>query len=336
MSDALIQLALFAAKSLIILLLVLVILIAFFVLLAKSKEKIKGRLAIKNLNKKYEDMAESLLSETLTKKEFKRYLKEKKAKEKALLKSEENIKNIYVLHFNGDVKASAVSSLSEEINAILSIAKPSDEVVVRLESGGGIVYGYGLAAAQLLRIRAQKIPLTITIDKVAASGGYMMATVANKIYAAPFAIVGSIGVVVQLPNFHRLLKEKHIDFEQLTAGEFKRTLTLFGENTHEGKEKLQHEIEDVHQQFKNLITEHRQQIDIQKVATGEHWLGQQALDLNLVDAIKTSDDYLMEQSKVAKLYEISYEVKKPFLHKLTSSAAEIRDKLVGKLMLTQF
>src|SRR5205085_5609335 len=170
-----------------------------------------------------------------------------------------------------------------------NIATPADEVLLRLESAGGVVHGYGLAAAQLMRIRAQNIPLVIAIDKVAASGGYMMACVANTILSAPFAIIGSIGVVVQLPNFHRLLKDKHIDFELHTAGEFKRTITLFGENTEEGKEKLQEEIEDIHGLFKNLIHEYRKEIDIEKVATGEHWLGQQAIQLKLVDEIKTSD-----------------------------------------------
>jgi len=333
MSQAILQLALFAAKSIIIFILILLVLIAFFILLAKSKEKTKGRLLIKNLNKKYDEITETLLAETLSKKEFKKFTKGKKTAEKAKQKAEEKKKNIYVLNFQGDIKASAVSALSEEINAVLGIASPADEVVVRLESAGGVVHGYGLAAAQLMRIRAKKIPLTITIDKVAASGGYMMACIANKIYAAPFAIIGSIGVIVQLPNFHRLLKENNIDFEQHTAGEFKRTITLFGENTIEGKLKLQHEIEDIHHLFKNLIAEHRQQLDIQKVATGEHWLGQQAITLNLVDEIKTSDDYLLERSKEANLYEISYEIKKSLLSKLSASANLLREKLLGLRVL---
>ena len=234
-----------------------------------------------------------------------------------------------MLDFHGDMRASAVATLREEITAILNVATPGDEVILRLESPGGVVHGYGLAAAQLMRLRTRQIPLTVAVDKIAASGGYMMACVANKILAAPFAIIGSIGVVVQLPNFHRVLKDKHIDFEQHTAGEFKRTITLFGENTEEGREKLQHELEDIHQLFKNLIVEHRQQIDIQKVATGEHWLGQQALGLNLVDEIKTSDDYLLERSKDATLYELCYEVKKPFLSRLSGTASTIREKLLN-------
>lgn len=329
MLEAFIQLALFAAKALIIVVFILVILIAFFALLAKSKQKLKGHLSIKNLNHKYDETSEAILFETLSKKQFKHFLKEKKAAEKLKQKSSEEAKNIFVLSFQGDMKASAVSTLSEEITAVLNVAKPTDEVVLRLESPGGVVHGYGLAAAQLMRFRARQIPLTITVDKVAASGGYMMACVANKILAAPFSIIGSIGVIVQLPNFHRLLQDKHIDFEQITAGAYKRTITLFGKNTDEGREKLKHEIEEIQQLFKNLITEHRQQIDIQKVATGEHWLGLQALDLKLVDEIKTSDDYLLERSKDANLYEICYEVKKTLLSRLTATAHAVKEKFLG-------
>lgn len=327
MYNALIDLSLFTAKSLIITIFILIVLIAFFILLAKGKEKLRGRLVIKSINKKLDEMSETILAETATKKELKKFLKEKKSKEKDEQKTLEKIKNIYVIDFIGDMKASAVSALREEINAILTVATKADEIVLRLDSAGGVVHGYGLAAAQLMRIRDQQIPLTVIIDKIAASGGYMMACVADKILAAPFAIIGSIGVIVQLPNFNRLLKDKHIDFEQLTAGSYKRTLTIFGENTEEGREKLQHEIEDIHQLFKNLITGYRQQIDIHKVATGEHWLGQQALGLKLVDEIKTSDAYLLEQSKNAKLYEISYETKKPFLSRLSATANVIREKL---------
>lgn len=333
MSNAFLQLGIFTAEAIIITLLILVILVVFFMLLAKGKEKTRGKLVIKNLNKKFEDIKETLLAETLPKKEFKQFLKTQKAEEKAKQKAEQKPKNIFVLTFHGDMKASAVSSLSEEISAILNIATPADEVVVRLESAGGVVHGYGLAAAQLMRIRARNIPLVIAIDKIAASGGYMMACIANKVFAAPFAIIGSIGVVVQLPNFHRLLKDKHIDFELHTAGEFKRTITLFGENTNEGREKLQHEIEDIHGLFKNLIHEYRQQVDIAKVATGEHWLGQQALGLKLIDEIKTSDDYLFEQIKHAEIFEINYEVKKPLFAKLSNSASMLREKLFGLSMI---
>ncbi|MBV9575110.1 MAG: protease SohB [Gammaproteobacteria bacterium] len=333
MSHALIELALFASKAVIILFIIMIVLLTFFVLLAKGKEKIKeGRLIIKNLNQKYTEATEAILSETLSKKLFKKLLKEKKSAEKIKAAAEEKAKNVFVIDFQGDIKASAVSALSEEITAILNVATPTDEVVVKVESGGGVVHGYGLAAAQLMRVRARQIPLTVTIDKIAASGGYLMACVANKILCAPFAIVGSIGVIMQLPNLHRYLKNKNIDFEQLTAGEYKRTLTVFGENTEAGREKLQHELEDVHQLFKQLITEHRQQIDIQKVATGEHWLGKQALGLQLVDEIKSSDDYLLECSKQSQVFTIAYEVKKPFLSKLSAAANLLKEDMLNGLI----
>jgi len=329
MSPMLIELALFASKTAIIFLFIFGILILFLVLAAKNKDKTKGKLIIKNINKKYATMAEALLAETLQPKQFKLFKKEKHASEKAQLKSKIPPKNIFVLNFQGDMKASAVAGLSEEVTTILNVASPQDEVIVCLESAGGFVHGYGLAAAQLMRLRARQIPLTITIDKIAASGGYLMACVGNKILSAPFAIIGSIGVLVQLPNFNRLLKDNHVDFVQLTAGEYKRTVTMFGENTEAGREKLKEEIEEVHQLFKKLIKENRPHIDIQKVATGEHWLGQQAIDLNLVDEIKTSDDYLLQRSKNANLYEIRYEIKKPFLSKLTSTASLMREKILG-------
>jgi serine protease SohB len=196
-----------------------------------------------------------------------------------------------------------------------------------------MVHAYGLAAAQLARIRQRGIPLIVTVDKVAASGGYLMACIADKIFAAPFAIIGSIGVIVQLPNFHRLLKEKNIDFEQLTAGNYKRTLTLFGENTEAGREKLHQEIEEVHHLFKQLIHENRPQLDIEKVATGEHWLAKQAIEFKLVDELRTSDDYLLEQSNTANLFEVRYEVKKSFIEKLFTSVNAFKNSIMEKSYL---
>lgn len=315
MLDALIQLSLFSAKVIIIVIFALLLLAGIIALLSRGKGNQKGSITIKNLNHRYTEVKETLLQEILPKKSFKQFIKEKKAAGKA----EKPSKNIFIITFDGDIKATAVAALREEVTAILGVATPNDEVVVRLESAGGMVHAYGLAAAQLSRIRQRKIPLTVTVDKVAASGGYLMACIANRILAAPFAIIGSIGVIVQLPNFHRLLKDKHIDFEQLTAGNYKRTLTVFGENTPEGREKLHQEIEEIHGLFKHLIQEHRQQIDINQVATGEHWLGTQAFDLKLVDEIRTSDDYLLAMSQDANLYEITFQIKKSLGEKLFSS-----------------
>jgi serine protease SohB len=327
MLDAGYQLLLFSAKAIIIVALILILLAGILALFSRGKESMNGRISIKNLTKKYHELAEELMEQVASKKQFKKFLKDRKAADKIKEKEEEKnpSKNVFVLNFNGDIKASAVTGLREEITAVLGIATPNDEVVVCVESGGGMVHAYGLAAAQLQRIRNQQIPLTVIVDKVAASGGYMMACVANKIIAAPFAIIGSIGVVVQLPNFHRLLKEKHVDFEQITAGNFKRTLTMFGHNTDEGREKLQEEIEEIHTHFKAIIQQYRP-VDIEKVATGEHWLASQAIELNLVDELMTSDDYLLAKSKQANIFELAYHTKKSFASKLFGSASLFLNK----------
>lgn len=321
MSASFTELAIFSIKIVILFVFIAGLLAVFFTLLAKAKNKSPTRLTIKKLNQTYENIKETLLAEILNKKEFKQFLKDKKAQEKAN-QAEKKGKNVFVLKFHGDIQASGVASLREEISAILNIATPTDEVVVKLESAGGAVHAYGLAAAQLMRIRAKNIPLTVAIDKVAASGGYLMACVADQIISAPFAIIGSIGVIVEMPNFHRLLQDKHVDIEQHTAGEYKRTLSVLGKITDAGRKKLQEEIDTIHTSFKNLIAEHRQSIDINRVATGEYWLATQAIDLKLVDALQTSDEYLQTRcQQKAQVYEISYEIKKSWLSKFTERAS---------------
>ena len=213
---------------------------------------------------------------------------------------------VFVLDFNGDVRATEVSQLREEVTAVLSVANKGDEVLLRLESPGGVVHGYGLAASQLSRVLGQGLNLTVAVDKVAASGGYMMACIGTRILAAPFAVLGSIGVVAELPNFHRLLKKYDVDMEVMTAGEYKRTLTMFGENTDQGREKFQEEIEDVHDLFKSFVAENRPSVDVEAVSTGEAWYGQRALDRNLVDELKTSDEYLVECCDAADVFHVRF------------------------------
>ena len=218
----------------------------------------------------------------------------------------------FVIHFDGDTAASGVDFLSVEISAVLTMAGANDEVVICLESPGGMVHSYGLAASQMMRIRNKGIPLTAIVDRVAASGGYLMAAVANKILAAPFAVIGSIGVVAQIPNLHRLLKKNDVDVEVLTAGKYKRTLTLLGENTDEGREKFREELEDVHALFQEFVAENRPELDIEAVATGEAWYGKRALELKLVDGLATSDEYLIELCETRDVFEVTWEeTKKP-------------------------
>ncbi|WP_444919380.1 protease SohB [Microbulbifer sp. CnH-101-G] len=229
-------------------------------------------------------------------------------------------KRIFVTHFNGDIKASGLSHLREEITAILQVAEAGDEVLLCLESPGGMVANYGLAASQLARVRSAGIQLTIAVDKVAASGGYMMACVADRILAAPFAMLGSIGVLAQLPNFNRLLKRHDVDYELFTAGEFKRTVTMFGENTEEGREKFQSDLEEIHVLFQHFISEYRPKLDVAKVATGEVWFGQKALAMGLVDELKTSDEYLTDCAKHADLFQVEYKEKKNIAKKMGLAA----------------
>jgi len=151
-----------------------------------------------------------------------------------------------------------------------------------------------------------------------------MACVADRILAAPFAIVGSIGVVGQLPNFNRLLKKHEIEYELHTAGEHKRTLTLFGENTEAGREKFRETLEDAHALFKGFILQNRPQVDIAEVATGDHWFGTRALALKLVDELKTSDDYLLERSKDCDLYELRYKRHRGLAERLGTGLARLR------------
>lgn len=298
----------------------------------------KGELQISPLNDQYDEISEAMSTAMLDpvsqKAEAKKIRKEKKQRAKSEGKQSkteaEEKKRVFVVKFNGNVSASAVANLREEVTAILTQAKPQDEVVVKLESSGGMVHSYGLASSQLDRLRKQSIPITICVDKVAASGGYMMACVGDKILAAPFAIIGSIGVVAQLPNFHRLLKKHDIDFELLTAGEHKRTLTVFGENTEQGREKFLEDLQDTHSLFKSYVAERRPNIDIDKVATGDVWFGTRALELSLVDELMTSDEYLTQQAKESKVYEINYLQKKKLPQRLGLAAEQSADRLITK------
>lgn len=329
MSEFFTNYGLFLAKTVTIILAIIAVALFFAFMSSRKRSSKKESIEIKKLNKKYDDMAMAMNASILHKNGLKKYLKEEKEKLKGIVAGTNNgipKKRIYVLDFHGDIRASAVSSLREEITAILTVATENDEVFVRLESGGGIVHGYGLGASQLMRIRKKNIPLTVSVDKVAASGGYMMACVGNRIMAAPFSIIGSIGVIAQIPNFNKVLKKHDIEFEQFTAGEFKRTVTMFGENTNEAKAKFREEIEDIHMLFKEFIVQHRPEIDIVQVSTGESWPGTRALEKKLVDELKTSDDYLLESSKDADIYEIKYVSKKSLSEKMRFQIERLFDK----------
>lgn len=280
-------------------------------------------LTVEHLNRRFEELGDIVSRAVLGKAQFKQTAKQRKSERKELDKKGSQRPRIFVIDFKGDIRATATASLREEVSAILAVASKDDRVLVRLENAGGAVHEHGLAASQLLRIRQKDLPLIIAVDKVAASGGYLMACVASRIIAAPFAIIGSIGVIAQLPNFNRWLEEKGVDFEQVTAGRFKRTLTLFGKNTDEGREKLREEIEDVHDLFKTQIATHRPQLDVEQVATGEYWYGSRALELGLIDEIRTSDDFLAEAVADADLYRVSFKRRLPLSERILSGAESL-------------
>ena len=335
--ELLAQYGLFLAKIATVVVAIAVI-AAIIVNLAQRKKQ-RGELRVTNLSEHYKEMKESLAVALLDGPQQKQWHKAQKKKQKQEAKAAkaraklgnaepEGKPRAWVLDFKGSMDAHEVNSLREEITAVLAAAKARDQVVIRLESPGGVVHGYGLAASQLQRLRDKQIPLTVAVDKVAASGGYMMACVANKIVSAPFAILGSIGVVAQIPNLHRFLKNKDIDIELHTAGQYKRTLTLLGENTEEGREKFREELNETHQLFKDFVKRMRPSLDIEQVATGEHWYGQQAVEKGLVDEINTSDEVILSLMEGREVVNVRYMQRKRLIDRFTGSAAESADRLL--------
>lgn len=305
----------------------LLIVVAFVASLI-SKNKDSSEIKITNLNKKFQKNRLSLLKKQLNKKDLKSAMKDLKKSSKDF----EEKPCAYVLEFEGDIKASATEHLREEISTLLQVAKAGDSVILKLESPGGMVHGYGLAASQLSRITDANLKLTVCVDKIAASGGYMMACIADKIISAPFAIIGSIGVVASMPNFHKVLKKNEIEYLEITAGEFKRTLTPLGEITEQGMSKFKEQIEQVHDLFKEHVIAKRPQIELRQVATGEYWYGQQALTLNLVDELGTSDEHLLKLSKDHRLFAIKHEGKKTLKEKINEGLNEQMEGLYTKVI----
>ena len=344
------ELGLFAAQTLLI---VLGIIAIILVMAASAGQNRKGAddgfIEVRSINDRFDRYTGAIraLSDTeelakerakLDKKVEKERAKAEKARAKDAIRAAEKTSDIaserprtFVLSFEGDMMASQVEALREEISAVLPNAQAGDEVLLRLESPGGVVHGYGLAASQLSRVKDAGVTLVIAVDKVAASGGYMMACVGDRILAAPFAVLGSIGVVAQMPNFHRLLKKNDVDVEQFTAGEFKRTITMFAENTDKGRRKFESELEETHGLFKQSVSDNRQSMDIDKISTGEIWYGQQAIDVGLIDEISTSDGYLQRMAKDRDLLEVRYKRKQKLVEKMGFAAEAAADRLLLRL-----
>jgi serine protease SohB len=327
-TEALLDYALFFAKTVTLLGGIGLLLLA----LVRSRRGPRGeedRLEVVDLNAKYRAMARELKRASLPTKAFSKLLKSDRKATRQRQKKGEPRGRVFVVDFHGDIKATEVAGLREVVSGILMEAGEGDRVLVRLENAGGLVAEHGLAASQLARLRARRVHLTVAVDRMAASGGYMMAAVADRILAAPFAVIGSIGVVAQLPNFHHLLERNGIEFELHTAGEYKRTLTLFGENSEAGRDKVREQLEDTHALFKDFIAEYRPRLDLGRAATGEYWHGRQALDLGLIDQIETSDDFLLEAGKTADLFLVRYTAHKRPMERLLSSVGDALLRRLG-------
>ncbi len=344
--EYLIEYGMFLAKAATIVLAVMLVIGAIAAAGSRKRGSGKrGRIKVTELNRHVDELRDALRGSVLEKAQLKQLTKAEKAQRKSEAKERkrqakaaaadpeqesDDEKRTFVLRFKGDMAAGKVASLREEITAILAIARESDEVLLCLESPGGMVHAYGLASSQLSRIRNRNIPLTICVDKVAASGGYMMACLADKLVAAPFAIIGSVGVLVQMPNFHRVLKSKEIDYEIITAGEFKRTLTTFGEITQQARDKVQEDVDTIHDLFKNWVKDHRPAVDLGQIATGETWVGMQAKDLQLIDEISTSDECIVAACDEHKVYEVEYVIRESAHEKLSKALYAALDRLLLK------
>jgi serine protease SohB len=324
-TEAILEFGLFLAKTL-TLVAAIVFVAGVLVNLSRRQRESEG-LKVTNLNKRLRQAADGLRQALLPKAQRRRLAKQRRQEDKAA--QGQRRKRVYVLDFRGDIRASATASLREEVSAVLAVAEQGDEVLLRLENAGGLVHEHGLAASQLARVTERDIPLTVAVDKVAASGGYLMACVADRILAAPFAIVGSIGVLAQIPNFRRMLDERGITVEQVKAGRYKRTVSMFGDVTDEDRDKLREELEDVHTLFREMVSKHRPQLDLERVATGEHWYGVRALELGLVDELGTSDDWLGRLVDEADVWKVEWRGHKRLVEKL---AAVMEESRLGRMI----
>lgn len=326
--DSFIEFGIFFGKALIIFLFIVALILIVTAIAARAKHR--PQVEVESLNDKFADIGYVLRSVIRPKKVFK--AEQKKLEEEEKKAEQESRPNVFVLEFDGDLQATQVKEFRDEVSAVIGIAKPEDEAVVCIESPGGTVSGYGLAAAELVRLRKAGLKVTVCVDKVAASGGYMMACTGHKILAAPFAVVGSIGVLAQVPNFNRLLKEHHVDYEEMTSGEYKRTISFLGEITPKGRAKFQEQLEDTHELFKNWVKEYRPQLDLAQVATGEYWYGKRAQELNLIDDIQTSDEYIHSLLPAKRVFKIKFNPRKKLAEKISEAFGDAATKAFDRVL----
>jgi serine protease SohB len=207
------------------------------------------------------------------------------------LRRKVNKKRCFVIDFNGDIMATQSKALNFEITSVICSAQEGDEVLIRLQSPGGAAHAYGYAASQIERLK---------------KAGILMACVADEIIAAPFAIIGSVGVVSEFPNFFSFMRNLGIDYKQYTAGKYKRTVSPLGEITDEGEEKFKEDLVEMYDLFRDHVSSHRENLDMDVIATGEHWQGIKALELGLVDKIETAEEYILDRLTSFEFAKITY------------------------------
>jgi serine protease SohB len=333
MLEVVLEYALFLAQAVTVVVAVGAIAIIIAATARKGGQSADG-IQVERLNDAFDDLIRPLRKAALTGKAYKTAVKsEKKSHKEAQKKAEEEPRpRIYVLDFKGDMRASAAGNLRHEVSAILGLARKGDTVLLRLENSGGLVHEHGHAASQLARLKDHGLELVVAVDKVAASGGYMMACIGTQILAAPFAVLGSIGVLAQIPNVNRLLEERGVDVEMFKGGEFKRTVTMLGKNTNEDRARFQQEIDETHVLFKQFVAEHRPGLDLARVATGEHWFGKDALGLALCDALGTSDEWLMARREESDLLHVRYRRKEPIARRLAHAVEDAPARALERVM----
>lgn len=338
MSEFFFELGLFSLKTLVLVICLFGGIIAILILSSRGKKSSQD-IEIQDLSESLKDKAQQIKTEIYSEPELKalknktKLEAKKQKKQKKLKTADSRPGRLYVLDFNGDIKASQTECLRNQITSIISVAEPGkDEVLVCIESPGGMVHGYGLAASQLLRLREKGLRVTVSVDKVAASGGYLMACTAHTIIAAPFAILGSIGVVAQVPNFNKLLKKHNVEYEEITAGEYKRTISVLGEITPEGRKHFEGKLEITHELFKSFVKELRPNLQLDTVANGDHWYGTEALSLGLIDKIQTSDEFILAQAQDRQVLRITTPVRKNLSQKLADAIQMSLENILQKMV----
>lgn len=244
-----------------------------------------------------------------------------------------------VLRFEGDTMATGRQDFARMVDEVLHNKERIQRVIVVVNSPGGGVSVYGQMFAGMERMRNAGVDVTACVDTYAASGGYLMSVPAQRIIAAPFAMVGSIGVVSEFMNFNKLLRRLGVEPMTITAGELKRTVTPLSEVTEENKAAYKAQLEAIHRQFIAVVKKYRE-VDADRVCTGNHWTAAESVELklNLVDGLATSQEYLFEANQTEDLVTISklqnpYEksvlgLARRFIHLV---ADEVSERFSGRL-----